>query len=406
MKFNYVVLDAQKKIKKGAIDAQNLREATKLLIGQGWYIRKLVPQSHFTFSLAIFGRGVSLIDKTLFVKHLSTMIKSGIPITEALEVIAEQTTSRKFRNVVIKISEKVRTGQSLAASMTAFPRVFDPMITNIVEVGESSGTLEENLEFLAEALSDRLDLRRNIKTATFYPLIVLSATFILGLILAYFVMPKISRLFKSLSFKMPLPTLILIKASDIMDKYGIFVVVGSIGAFMLAIFLTRQKFFQPVWHRLLIWLPVISPVVINYNLVLLTRTLSVLLKSGVPIDNAIVITAETTGNIVYKKKLRKSLEQIQKGKKFADVLDTLEPGKKKLFPLLIIKMIGVGERSGRLDESLMYLADFYQKESDNQTKNLTTVLEPMLLLFVGLVVGFVAVSVIMPIYQVTSQLGR
>ncbi len=405
MKFSYVVFDAKKKVKKGIIEAQSLREATKLLISQGWYIRKIYPARSFSFGFSL--RGVSVVEKVLFVKHLGTMIKSGIALSEALDVIAEQTASNRFRRIVEKLSDKVKSGQSLSASLATYPNVFDPFITNIIEIGESSGTLEENLDYLAHALEDRLDLRRNIKTAAFYPSIVLMATFALGLILAYFVLPRISRLFKSMNFQLPLPTKILIFAAEAMDKYGIFIVFGVIGFFILMIFVLRLKISAPFWHYFLIKAPLISPIVINYNLVIATRTLGVLLKSGVTIDQAIVITVNTTTNFYYRQVLNKSLTQVQKGNKFSDALVDLDQSKRKsLFPILVVKMISVGERSGRLDESLLYLADYYQKEVDNQTKNLTTVLEPLLLIFVGLVVGFIAISIIMPIYQVTAQMGR
>ena len=154
----------------------------------------------------------------------------------------------------------------------------------------------------------------------------------------------------------------------------------------------------------MIKLPIIGGIIINYNLVLFNRTLGILLKSGLTIDQAIIITSQTTANLVYQKRIKMILPQIQRGKSLADILSGFKQSQRKpLFPLLVIKMIDVGERSGRLDESLAYLADYFGKEVDNTTKNLTTVLEPLLLIFVGLIVGFVAISVISPIYQVTGQ---
>ena len=159
-----------------------------------------------------------------------------------------------------------------------------------------------------------------------------------------------------------------------------------------------------MWHSLLIKMPIIGNIIINYNLALLNRTLGILLKTGLTIDQAITITSNTLSNKVYQKKVSGTLSQIQKGKRLSDILASFKQSKRKpLFPLLVIKMIGVGERSGRLDESLSYLADYFEKEVDNTTKNLTTTLEPILLIVVGLIVGFIAISVISPIYQVTGQ---
>ncbi len=405
MKFNYTVLDAGSKIQKGSIEAADLKEATRLLINQGWYIKKIVPRGQFKVGWAGLNiGGIPLVEKVLFIKHLGVMIKSGINLSEALEVIADQTTSKRFKTILNSVLDKVKTGQSLANVLAKFPKIFDPLIVNIIRVGEESGTLEENLEYLANELEDRLELRRNIKTAAFYPAIILSATFGLGLILAYFVLPKINHLFKTLSFELPLTTRILIWFADLMDQHGLAIVLGIIFGLFFFQFLVTRRFFKPIWHRLLLRLPVIGSVIINYNLVIINRTLGILLKSGLTIDQSIIVATDITRNIVYQRKLKKILPQIQKGKSLADALASFkQPKRNQVFPLLMIKMINIGERSGNLDESLAYLADYFEKEVDTTTKNLTTVLEPILLLIVGLIVGFIAISVISPIYQITAK---
>jgi type IV pilus assembly protein PilC len=334
------------------------------------------------------------------------MVKSGISLNEALEVIAEQTSSKKFKRTITKVLARIKTGQSLGNSLAKFPKSFDLLFVNIIKVGEDSGTLEENLEYLAAELEDRLELRRNIQAAAFYPAIVLTSTFGLGFVLAYFVLPKITRLFASLSFKLPLSTRILIWLANVMDKYGLAIGIGIILGVVLVRFLITLKFFKPIWHWFLIKLPIIGSIIINYNLVMTARTLGILLKSGLPIDQAITITAQTTSNLVYQTRLKKVLPQVQKGKKLSDSLAGFKQSRTKpLFPLLVTKMIDVGERSGRLEESLSYLSEYFGKEVEHTTKNLTTVLEPILLIFVGLIVGFIAISIISPIYQITGQLG-
>lgn len=405
MKFNYVAFNASNKIQKGIIEAAHLKEATKLLIDQGWYIKKIKPRGgiHSGFREFSIG-GVSLVDKVLFAKHLGTMLKSGISLNEALVVIAEQTISKRFKKIIEQVLEKVKTGQSLSNALAKYPKAFDPLFINIIKVGEDSGTLEENLEYLAGELEDRLELRRKIKAAAFYPAIVLLATFGLGIVLAYFVLPKITQLFKTLSFELPITTKILLWIAEVMDQYGLYIVLGIIFIlFFLRILLTR-KFMRPLSHWLLLKLPIIGGIVVHYNLTLMNRTLGLLLKSGLTIDQSLIATAETTRNVIYQRRLKKAMTQIQKGKRFSDVLASFKDSKRRpLFPLLVIKMINVGERSGQLTESLAYLANYFEKEVDNTTKNLTIILEPILLIFVGLIVGFVAISVISPIYQVTGQ---
>lgn len=409
MKFSYVAFDTSNKNQKGVIEAVNLKQATKLLMDQGWYVRKIAPKSKIRtgFKGGISIGGVSLGDKVLFVKHLGTMIKSGISINEALEVISDQTSSPRFKKVTKSILEKIITGQSLSNAMGRYPKIFDPLMINIVKVGEDSGTLEENLEYLADELDSRLELRRNIKAASFYPAIILSATLGLGLVLSYFVLPQITKLFSSLNFDLPLSTRILLGAAALMDKYGLYIIGGVIGFIIFFRILISQKFAKPVWHWIIMKLPIVGGIIIHYNLVMVNRTMGILLKSGLTIDQAITITINTTNNFVYKKKLKIALPQIKKGKTFSSILDSFKQSRRSpLFPLLVIKMISVGERSGRLDESLIYLADYFEKEVDHTTKNLTTVLEPILLVFVGLMVGFIAISVISPIYQVTGQFNR
>ena len=408
MKFSYIAFDSRTKIKKGIIEAPNLREATQLLIDQGWYIRKINPQGKLRtgFKEFSFG-GVPLIEKVLFAKHLETMLKSGVNLNEALEVIVDQTSSKKFKRITKEVLEKIKTGQTLANTLARFPKVFDPLVVNIIRVGEESGTLEENLKYLAGELEGRLELRRKVKAAAFYPAIILFATFGLGVVLAYFVLPKITKLFTTLDIELPLSTKILLNVAAVMDKHGLIIILGIIGGLILLRILTVVKFIKPIWHAFLIKMPIIGGIIINYNLALINRTMGILLKTGLTIDHSVNISIDTTANMVYKKKLKYSLPQIQKGKRFSDILTSFKQSRRKpLFPLIMTKMIAVGERSGRLEESFNYLAEYFEKEVDNTTKNLTTILEPILLVFVGLIVGFIAISVISPIYQVTGKFRK
>lgn len=407
MKFSYIAFDTFNKIHKGITEAANLREATRLLIEKGWYIKKIRPKTGQVGFFDLGFSGVSLLDKLLLVKHLGTMLKSGISLNEALAVIAEQATAKKFRRIITNVLEQVKAGQTLAGALAKHPRAFDPLFVNIIKVGEQSGTLEENLGYLTSELEDRLDLQQKIKAASFYPAIVLLATFGLGFVLAYFVLPKISRLFKTLNFPLPMSTKILLWLAEILDKYGVYIFLGIIFGLIFFRFLFTRKFFKPLGHWLLLKLPIVGNIVINYNLALISRTLGVLLRSGLTIDQAISATAATSRNVIYQRRLQQSLLQIQKGKRFSDILAGFKESKRlPLFPLLTIKMISIGERSGRLSESLSYLAEYFEKEVDNLTKNLAIVLEPILLIFVGLIIGFVAVSVITPIYQVTGKFRK
>ncbi len=405
MKFKYTAFNKNNQTEKGIIEAKNLKDATKILIDQGWFIKKISPRGRFKtgFSELSIGR-VSLMEKVLFAKHLGVMIKSGINLNEALEVIFDQSPSKNFGKIIKNVLEGVKKGQSLSGSMSKYPKVFDSLFINIIKVGEESGTLQENLEYLTNEMEERLELKKNIRNAAFYPAIVFISTFGLGLILVYFVLPKITALFKSLSFDLPTSTRFLLWIAEVADKHGLVIFAGLVVFFIGFRVLVRQRFFKKPWHWALIKMPILGGIIINYNLVLINRTLAILLKSGLTIDRGVEIAVETTNNFIYKDRLKKILPQIQRGKRFSDSMASFRQSKRKpIFPLLVIKMIGVGEQSGRLDESFEYLSEYFGKEVDNSTKNLTTILEPLLLIFVGLAVGFIAISVISPIYQITGQ---
>jgi len=408
MKFKYLAFDAKNKNQQGVIEAATLSEATQLLLSQGLYIKKITPKEGFKggiFDIS-FG-GVSLVDKLLFVKHLGTMLQAGIDVTEALEVVADQTESKKFKSILRGMLSDVRSGKSLAASLSRYPKIFDQLYINIIKVGEESGTLEENLNYLAKEMENRMELRRNIRSAAFYPAIVLMATGGLGVVLAYFVLPRITKLFGSLDVELPASTKFLLWVSTTVENHGVLLAIGSVAFFVFFSFLTRQNFFKPFWHGLLIHMPIIGNIIMHYNLALIHRTMGTLLKSGLTINRSLEITILTTANVIYQKRLKMALPEIEKGKKLSDSLVALQHrSSKTLFPLLAIKMIGVGEKSGRLDESLSYLSSYFEKEVSQTTKNLTTILEPLLLITVGLVVGFIAISVISPIYQLTGQFRR
>ena len=344
------------------------------------------------------------MDKMLFARHLGTMLASSISLTEALSIIAAQASSVKLRKILTDVINQIKAGQSLSSALAKYPKEFDPFFINILKVGEQSGSLEENLNYLASELEDQNDLRRKIKAAAFYPAIILSATFALGLILAYFVLPKIKDLFSTLNFKLPLSTKILLWFADMFDQHGIVILLGIVIFVILFRVAISLKKIKPYWHRFLLKMPLIGHTLMGYNLIVISRAMAILLKSGLTIDQSIGVTTNILRNEVYKRYLKIILPDIEKGKSFSDILTGFKQSKKNpAFPLLAIKMISVGEKTGKLDESFGYLASFYEKEVDASTENFTTIIEPALLIFVGLIVGFVAISVISPIYQVTGQ---
>jgi type II secretory pathway component PulF len=341
--------------------------------------------------------GVNLAQKAVFARNLAIMLRAGISIGEALEIIFDSITG-KFKKVVYGVWQSVEAGQSLSNSLASYPKIFSGLFKSAVYIGEESGTLSENLNNVANQLDKDKEMRAKVSGAILYPAVVLVAAIILGLVVAFVVLPKIVPLFEGLKIKLPLSTRVLIWLSNVVQAHGILIIVSLLVAVTALIWASRQKFSRPLTHWLLLNFPLIKRISINFNLSRFCRTLGMLLQSGLSIDEAIKVTGESLGNYYYHRSLFGVYEGIGKGSTLAENLAIY----KKLYPVMLIRMVMVGEKSGKLEESLFYLADYYEREVDNDTKSLATSIEPILLIFIGLVVGFLAISIITPIYSVTS----
>lgn len=347
-----------------------------------------------------FGR-VSSLERVLLTKHLSVMLKSGLTLVEALDVSGEQAGG-KLERVLGQVKAAVEGGSSFNEALAKFPRVFPAIYVSTVRVGEASGTLAENLNHLAQQLEKDYELVRKVRGAMIYPGIVLAATFLLGSGIAVFLLPKLAKLFSAFSSTLPLSTRILLAVATFFEKSGVIFIVAVVVAIVGLRFLLRSRPVRPIWHRFLLGLPLAGRVIQNVNLARFAWTLGTLLKSGVAITEAVAIVSTSLDNEVYRRSLTRVGKAIERGTTLAAVL-TAEG---KLYPKIADRMVNVGEKTGQLDEVLLYLAQFYEADLDHETKNLATTLEPILLLVIGLVVGFVAISIITPIYQLTGSLGR
>lgn len=344
--------------------------------------------------------GTSLAEKALLAKYLAIMQQSGLTITESLEII-EESAKGKMKEIISTVKRSVESGNSLADSFGRFPKVFSGIFISAVYAGESSGTLSENLQHLADQLQKEKELNSKIKGAMFYPVVVLVAAFMLGLGMTFFVLPKIIPLFEGLKTELPPTTRALIVFSHFVAAHPIGLPVGILLGVILLVALLKAKFTRPVTNWLLLKIPIVKGIAMNTNLAKFSRTLGTLLKSGLNIDEALGIASQTVGNYYYQRSLREIGERVSKGSSLAASMEEY----KKLFPRMTNRMVMVGERSGRLESTLIYLADFYEAEVDNSTKNLSAALEPILLLVIGLVVGFLALSIITPIYNITGNIN-
>lgn len=352
--------------------------------------------------ISIFSR-VTLLDKVFFTKHLSVMLKSGVPLLTSIQTILSQSTNPAFRDVLKELAKDVSDGSSLEEALRKHPKVFGPLYLNLIKVGEKSGNLEKNLEFLASQLKKEYEFRNKVSGAMLYPEIVLGTISVIGVFISIFVLPKLVDLFASLDIKLPISTRIILFVGRTMRDFGILIVGFFIGLVVLARILATMPAVKPFYHRMLLSMPVFGVFLQNIELASFTRNLGIMLKSGLPLSVALQTEYESTENRVYKEYIKALSLGIQDGRTLESVLSAPDF---KFMPKIMVKMIGIGEKTGKLDESLTYLGDFFEDEVDNTSKNLGNVLEPLLLVIIGLVVAFVAFSIISPIYEFTGSIKR
>jgi type IV pilus assembly protein PilC len=341
-------------------------------------------------------------EKLFFAKHLATLLKGGIPMSEALKLLSEQ--DGKIGPVAKEILQSVENGQSLSVSLGRHPREFGSFYISLVEVGEVSGTLEKSLEFLAEKLSREEALRKKVQTMLFYPSIVLTVSTAVGGFVSFFVLPKLAGIFSSFDVELPLATKILLVFASFIKADGIILVVVIMAIILILSGLIKASYAAKLfWHRVKFNIPFVGKVNKSAAFSSLFRDLGVMLQSGLPLEYALRVESEIAENLVIREKIKGVHEAISSG---GTVGKELLSDEYNIFPALVSRMISVGESSGTLEGTFLYLADFFEDETDVAAKNGAALLEPLLLVFISLIAGFVALAVILPIYTLTGSIHR
>ncbi|PJA34306.1 MAG: hypothetical protein CO184_00270 [Candidatus Zambryskibacteria bacterium CG_4_9_14_3_um_filter_40_16] len=344
---------------------------------------------------------LTIKQQTFFAKRLSFLLKAGIPLVESLRMLEEQTFSKKYAKILKLITESVSGGQTLSASLSKFRGMFGSFAINIISVGEMTGILSENLDYLAEELKKKHSLRKKLIGSFIYPALIAVATLGITSFLMIYLFPKLMPVFNSLKVELPISTRTVIWLSDFLRHYGFYLVIVLI--FLVIIFiisLNKSKGFHLFIDRTILRIPLVGTIVQYYNLANLSRTLGLLLKGGMTPSEAIPITAKTTNNRVYRREIMALSHTVNRGEKISSHFKN----DAKLFPEILGQIVSVGERSGNLPDSLIYLSDLYENEVDDFTKNLSSLIEPVLMIIMGIVVGFIAISIISPIYGITQNL--
>lgn len=340
-------------------------------------------------------------EKILFAKRLSILVKAGVPILECLRILKKQSTSPSAKKIFEKVTADVENGQFLSTSLGQYKNIFGDLAVNIIRVGEMSGTLQENLNYLAEELDKKQALRRKVVSALVYPLIIVVGTIGISIMLTVFIFPKILPIFASFKFDLPITTKILIFVSGIFVHYGLLLLLGFVAMMIGIWFLFKVEQTRYIFEHFVFKIPIFGRLSQSYHMANFCRTLGLLLRSQIVIVQATTITADTMRNVVYRREIHSIAESLKKGGKMSTHLDM----KTKLFPPMVSQMISVGETTGNLSETLSFVSEMYENEVETITKNLSTSIEPVLMIFMGVVVGFIAVSIITPIYEITQHLN-
>lgn len=343
--------------------------------------------------------GTPLIDLVMLTKHLSVMLDAGMTVPEALDTIVDQANGG-LKRVLSRVARRVDGGSTFGDALALEPRTFSNIFVSAAVIGESSGTLSENLRRLAIQMEKDLHLRRQIQAAALYPTIILSAAAVLGLGIATFVLPQVVEVFQSLNTDLPFTTRILIWVAEIFDAAGIWISLGFVAIVLMLVVIFRQPFVRPFTHRAMLSIPALKTFVHDINRARFCRTVGTLLESGTPITEALHIGTNVMSNVVYKKAVQQIESEVGSGEKLSVIIKSHE----HLFSKMIVRMVAVGDQSGSLGKTLSYLATYYEDRVEAMSKNLSSIIEPVLLIIIGLIVGLIAISIITPIYSITSSI--
>ena len=343
--------------------------------------------------------GAKVKDKemAIFTRQFSTMVDAGLPLVQCLTILAEQSESKTLRTVTTKVAGNVEAGSTLADALRRHPKTFDELFVNLVEVGEAGGILDTVLQRLSVYIEKAAALKRKVKSAMVYPATIVGVAFIVVVFMLTFVIPTFAKMFSSMGADLPLPTLIVIRLSEFFQRFW-WLVFGAVVGIILGIrAYYRTEGGKSVIDALLLKLPVFGPLIRKVSVARFTRTLGTLVSSGVPILEGLRITARTAGNRVVERAVLDTRASVTAGKTLAEPLKA-----STVFPPMVVQMISVGEQTGALDAMLNKIADFYDDEVDTAVTALTSLLEPLMIVFLGVVIGGLVIAMYLPIFRLVT----
>ena len=405
--FEYQVKDQGGKDQSGVQEAPDVGTLVSSLRSQGFIIIR-ISEVKKGKSFAV-GKGpskqrgksgkVKLDDLVVFSRQMATLVGAGVPLIQALDILAEQVEKEKLRVILRNLHQEVQGGKSLSDAMEKYHRVFSVLFINMVRAGEQSGSLEEILDRVATYFEKSSALQKKVKSALMYPAAVSVMAFLITFGMMTFVIPKFAEIFESLNAKLPTLTTVLINFSRFLAGNWV-VVLGGIGVTVFAIGqIVKTPAGGLAWDSFKIRMPVFGPLLLKVAVSKFSRTLATLVRSGVQILSSLEIVSKTSGNRRLEIVIRSLMESVKKGETISGPLE-----KSRVFPTMVVRMIAIGEETGELEEMLMKIADFYEREVDAAVDGLTSLIEPLIIAFLGIVIGGIVIAMFLPILTLTQAI--
>jgi type IV pilus assembly protein PilC len=393
--FKYIAKNAQGKTLSATLDAKDQTSLVDLLRKRGLVIISIEEVKGREITT---GRVKVKIDElVIFSRQMATMVDSGIPLVQALDILAEQIEKPGFKKVVGSLRDKIETGSSLSEALSNYPQIFSSLFVNMVRAGESSGMLDDILERLADYLEKTSALQRKVKSSLIYPALIVVMAVIITSILIFRVVPTFKGIFENLGGELPTITRGLINFSEFAKRGAPFLLAGI---FLLVVIVARIKHTEKgriYIDKTMLRLPIIGMLLRKVAIARFARTLSTLVKSGVPILNSLEIVARTSGNKVIEVAVDQVRANIREGENIAEPL-----ARSGVFPPMVTRMIGVGEQTGELEKMLSKISDFYEEQVDAAVNGLTSLVEPIIIIVLGIIVGSIVAAMFLPIFKITQ----
>jgi len=400
MKFSYRARTKEGKVQKGTIEAFSKKGALNVLEKYGFYVTFLEETKKLAFfQKDIFPQRISLKDITIFTRQISIMLKSAISPVEALRSQVSQADNQGFREKILKIAEMVETGTPLSQAFSTYPDIFDSFYVNCIKSGEASGKVADSLNYLAEHLESEYNLKSKIKGAMIYPIVVITASIAVFGLVMFYIVPRMTSVLENLSGELPASTRVIIFLSNFIKGGGWILIVAFLGSlFLIPEYLKRSEEGKKFYDKFSLQMPILGDFFKKVHISRFSENLSVLIEAGLPITQALKITRKIIGNSVYEEIIENTEKRVARGETISSVLSKYP----KEIPSFLVQMILTGENTGRLEHTLKNVVDFYKGDIERFVDGLTKIIEPVMILILGGMVGILVISIFVPLYQLSS----